>query len=319
MGSYRAALELIGEPRADGAIPSLPSGFATAPGSLRSAMNAMQDPRPALWTVRAEENVDEDWTQNCQGVAHGDGHWYFSSNGSFFGAGLGGTPRAIFKVSHGNVVDELPVSDAAANHLGAMDFRDGALFAALEGSPHSPHGSAVMVVDKGLTFSQVHPLLAANGGPPPQGGSMPWCAVHPWNGLLYSSAFDDVGTVHAYQPADGGFRQVPSEDVRLQGEPLQRVQGGCFSTNGHLYLASDVHVDAAHKAIQVFSALNGAYRGAIPVLAGMAHQELEGLCFAPMTIGGHDVQLHVVLLEQHTVSKDDIFFKHFAAPNPARV
>jgi hypothetical protein len=320
VAAYRDALLKIGEPGADGAIPALRSGFATAPSSLRAAMAAMEDPRPALWTMPHEENVGEDWTQNCQGVARGGGHWYFSSNGSFFGSELDGTPRAIFKLKGGDVVATMPVTDDDANHLGALNFHEGQLFAALESSPHSPHGSAVMSVHKDLTFSQFLPLLAEDGRAPPQGNSMPWCAIHPWNGLLYSSRFDDVHVVHAYGPADDGCRHVPSEDIALHASPaLDRVQGGCFSSNGHLYLASDVLVDSDHKAIHVFSALNGAYRGAIKVLALEGNQELEGICFAPMKIGGHAVQLHVVLLEIFALEKDDIFFKHYAAPDPARV
>jgi hypothetical protein len=318
--SYRNALAKIEEPRADGKIPDFRSGFATAPLSLGQALAAMEDPRPQHWTLPREENIDEDWTQNCQGVARGGGHWFFSGNGSWFGFG-DVTPRAIFKLKGPKLVGQLRVHDYEANHLGALDFHDGQVYAALEGSPKSPHGTALYLVDETLEFSQLVPLLGEDGGAPPQGGSMPWCAVHPWNGLVYSSPFgdsDDVTTVFAYEWADDGLRNVPSEGIPLR-VPIRRVQGGCFSPNGHLYLTSDEYAVGKNKAVHVFSALNGAYRGFLRVLAEEESQELEGLCFAPMKIGGHAVQLHVVLLDQIDLEKDDIFFKHYAAPDPAHV
>jgi hypothetical protein len=314
--SYRKALAKIGEPGADGKIPAFPSEFATAPSSLGQALAAMEDPNPHQWTLPVEENIDEDWTQNCQGVARGGGHWFFSSNGSWFGFG-DVTPRAIFKFKGLDQVGMLEVHDYEANHLGAIDFDDGLVYAALEGSPQSPHGKAVYIVDDSLTFSQIIPLLGEDGGAPPQ-PDMPWCAIHPWNGLLYSSAFDNAAKVYAYEMADDGWRHKPAEDIPLQ-RVVDNVQGGCFSPGGHLYLASDKYVAGKHKGVYVYSVLNGAFRGIIYVLAEEDSQELEGLCFAQVTISGHTVQLHVVLLDQIKLEKDDIFFKHYSAPDPNRV
>ena len=316
MASLRGALAGIGEPGGDGTIPAYPSGFATTPRSLRQAMDAMGHPQPASWTLPVEANIDEDWTQNCQGAAFGGGHWFMPTNGSWFGFG-DVTPRAIFKLAGSRVVGTFEVHDYEASHLGDLDYVDGQLFAALEGSPKSPHGPAVLIVDEGFQFSQIIPLLGQDGGVPPH-TDMPWCAVHPWNGLLYSSSFDGVSKVRAYEAADDGFRHVPTQDIPLS-HPIDRVQGGDFSAGGHLYLASDVYVEGKYKAVHVYSALNGAYRGWIRVLAEEDSQELEGLCFAPMTIGGTHVDLHVVLLDQIDLEKDDIFFKHYAAADPGHV
>jgi hypothetical protein len=315
VASFREALGKIGEPGQDGLFPAFRSGFSDAPASLREAMRAMEDPLPASWSLPEEENIDEDWTQNCQGVAVGGGFWFMPSNGSWFGVG-DVTPRAIFKFHGSELVGTFEVPDSDASHLGDLEYVDGELFAALEGSPHSPHGPAVLMVDESFTFSQIQPLLGESGGVPPH-TDMPWCAIHPWNGLLYSSSFDNVTTVRAYEPADDGFRHVPSRDIPLS-KALERVQGGAFSPRGHLYLSSDTYVSGKYKGVHVFSILNGAYRGWIRVLADEDTQELEGLCFSPMSISGHHVDLHVVLLDTIDLEKDDIFFKHYAAPDPSR-
>ncbi len=321
MISYREALSHIGEPGPDGVIPAFRDGYATAPASLSEAIVAMADPRPAEWSLPVEEHIDAFWTENCQGVAVGGGHWFFPSNGSWFGVG-DVTPRAIFKFSGSQQVGQFVVHDDDADHLGDVDYSGGQVFAALEGSPKSQYGSAVLSVDETFTFSQVLPLLGENGGAPPQGGEMPWCAINPWNGLLYSSPFGDthaVKTVFAYRPADDGWRNAPAENIHLRGHHPTRVQGGAFSPRGHLYLTSDAYVDDVNKGVHVFSGLNGAYRGVIKVLALDDNQELEGLCFAALNMNGSSVQLHVVLLEQLKLEKDDIFLKHYAAPNPMHV
>ena len=128
---------------------------------------------------------------------------------------------------------------------------------------------------------------------------MPWCAINPWNGFLYSSKFgepprweedpsgtglgrlvdwDPVTEVHCYDPADNFTHK---RSLPIMGEPLHKLQGGCFSTNGHLYLTSD-HT----QQIRAYSALNGAFLGDKWVdydKSGLTYtQEIEGICILPL-------------------------------------
>jgi hypothetical protein len=149
-----------------------------------------------------EENVGEDWTQNCQGALRA-AEGAASRQRLFFGSEADGTPvRLQLK---GDVVATMPVTDDDGPSARST-FRRSAVRGARE-PPHSPHGSAVMSVHKDLTFSQFLPLLAEDGGAPPR-KLHALVRVHPWNGLLYSSRFDDVHVVHAYGPADDGCRHV---------------------------------------------------------------------------------------------------------------
>jgi len=49
-------------------------------------------------------------------------------------------------------------------------------------------------------------------------------------------------------------------------------------------------------------------------------QELEGICFANVSVpGGQGAQIHAVLLENRNVALDSVFFKSFASARPAIV
>ena len=162
---------------------------------------------------------------------------------------------------------------------------------------------------------------------------MPWCAINPWNGFLYSSKFgepprweedpsgtglgrlvdwDPVTEVHCYDPADNFTHK---RSLPIMGEPLHKLQGGCFSTNGHLYLTSD-HT----QQIRAYSALNGAFLGDKWVdydKSGLTYtQEIEGICIAPVRYSEGDTYVHIVVLENEATSSDDFFFKHYSVPNP---
>ena len=321
--SLRTALSTIGEPK--GSVVSVPSDFKSTPGkSLKDIANAMMLlPRPEQWVQANESHKNEHWTEEVQGVTWDGSHFYFSAND----AGKPGSPkRTIYRfVGNGDVETVLEMDEQYGKHLGALDFFGGKLFCAMEG----PVG--VLVVDPQSGSAVRHSLKNKDGGPPPQ-KSMPWCAVNPWNKLLYSSENGDdapTPTIHAYDPTNG-FRNVPTAQIELAPHPARHVQGGCFSAHGHLYLATDQRDPNApeYKLLRAYSAFNGYFLGAARVLALEDDQELEDCCYAPMTINDAAVQIHVVLLENETwdpspggpvPDMDNIFFKHFSAPTPSAV
>ena len=104
--------------------------------------------------------------------------------------------------------------------------------------------------------------------------------------------------------------------------PVRKVQGACFSPNGHLYIATNETLpqDSRYQTIPYYSALNGHRFGVIAVLAQEGNQELEGNCFGSVTgSNGQGAQIHVVLLENRDIALDNIFFKSFASAEPDQV
>jgi hypothetical protein len=160
-------------------------------------------------------------------------------------------------------------------------------------------------------------LVGEFGGPPPQ-ASFAWCAVNPWNGLLYSRGRDDAGdadTLHAYRfdLAGSRFMHVPAKKIVLQ-EKVSGVQGAVFSKNGHVLLASDTTDD-----IRCYSILNGHYLGRVPIPkdGGFPEfEEVEGLTiWEAVPYDGVATHVHLILLDKDDpFSGDDVFFKHYHVP-----
>jgi hypothetical protein len=315
--SLRTGLSAIVEPKPNQSIRPIPSKLASRPGkSLKQMIETMLlVPHPEKWVQANEGFHDEHWSEEVQGVTWDGGHFYFSANDA---GKPGAHPRAIYRfLGDGDVETVLEMDDQYGDHLGALDYFGGRFFCAMEG----PVG--VLVVDAASAAAARHELKDENGDPSKQ-ASMPWCAVNPWNRLLYTSENGDdqpAITVNAYDPAND-FRMVSAAAIDLTPHPAHHVQGGCFSPHGHLYLATDQRDpnDPQYKLIRVYSAFNGGFLGAATVLALEDNQELEDVCYAAVTLGGAAVQIHAVLLENiDTLDSDNIFFKHFAAPTPGAV
>lgn len=297
--SLRQSLSHIGEPSQAGAL-TIPGGFHSAPGTLRRTMRAMRPPKIEGWMPLFQSTFENlQWTEECQGLTTDGENWFISSNNGDF---RGVHKRSLDFGTHLRNVRMLP---SAGVHPGDLDF-DAArhrIFVPVESDPR------VWVLDSDLDTVEVADL---GGGPglSPQGGSMPWCAVNPWNGLLYSSAFDNVDRVHAYDP-DDNFKHVGS--LRLGGAPLFRVQGGCFSKEGRLYLTSDHSED-----LRAYSSLNGYFYGRVGVpytKGGVDQEEMEGVAIAHLLHADASTWVHVVILD-NDLSPDDVFIKHFVVPNP---
>lgn len=307
--SLRASLDQIGEP---GARPGIhvPSDFFVAPSAtttLRALMRAMVSPRPDQWVKRAEgQFFNKDWTEECQGVAHDDQHWYISSNKS-------GKQRVYrFSLAQQELA-HVKLAGNGSGHLGDLDYHDGRIYCAMEQPVQ-----IVVIETPPFTGFWSAKLLGAQGGPPPQ-NDCPWCAIHPWNGLLYSSGFGGsapgTDVLHAYRLnlATREFRHVPESDIHL-ASPVRRVQGAAFSDNGHVVIASDHTND-----IRCFSTLNGAYRGRAKIQKdGGSGEEVEGITiWESVTYDGQATQVHVMLLDNDWPDSDDIYFKHYQVPVPA--
>jgi hypothetical protein len=144
--------------------------------------------------------------------------------------------------------------------------------------------------------------------------SNPWCAVHPWTGLVYSSNFDAVKELYIYDP-NQRFQKVGA--LQLYGADIDGVQGGKISVNGNIVMASD-----GYDEIRVFSTMDGSFRGKVHVekqhKSSMdAGQEIEGLCIWKGLVDseGRRNSVHLLLQEIHWSHSDKLFFKHYTVPD----
>lgn len=164
-------------------------------------------------------------------------------------------------------------------------------------------------------------------------------AINPWDGFLYTG-HGGVNTreFYAHYREDtphgkagewtgkvlkfsGGEQKafallVPFQPPSIVDLP-SKVQGACFSPNGHLYCACDVYLvnNSGYKAIAYFSALNGHLMGIIPV-PSEGDQEIEGICFADVPLYGRSAQIYVVHLDNRAAMPDDVYFKSYSADRP---
>lgn len=296
--SMLASLKKIGEPRPGKPIPALRSGFHSAPSSVRAALRAMNSPGIAEWgRVSTREFDNETWTEECQGLTSDGQFWFVSSNNE--------DHRAIHKFTLGfKHLGSATFPSELGSHIGAPDFRNGTVFAPAEPTLR------VLMFDTSPQFVGSAALTKGSLSQVPQ-THMSWCAINPWNGLLYSSDFDNVDRVHAYDPANNfGFEK----SLVLEGGAVNGVQGGVFSGNGHLYLASD-----ASQEIRAYSALNGAFLGSRKLDYSKSFdeaEELEGLALLPIVVNGIPAQVHVLILDNDLTNDDDVFLQHFMVPSP---
>ncbi|MFE4582636.1 hypothetical protein [Streptomyces chartreusis] len=257
---------------------------------------------------------NENWGENFQGITAGTDYWYFTCNSD-------SQHEGIWRLNHDFTepvrVAKSPMSN---HHLGALTFNqtNRRIFVALEPAKVWEYSAASSTTIRIST-------LGGNGSKP-QGDSMPWCAINPTDGLLYSSAFGDEGEkiswvnkVHAYDPAQN-FKLVRTVSLP---HTLRRIQGGCFSPlGGHLYLSSDWS-----KAVLGYNIPPVGISDVATHLGNCAINapdiEVEGL-----TIGypknyaveaGNHMWVHVSCLDDDWPDGDDVYLKHIWVPDAMSV
>jgi hypothetical protein len=207
------------------------------------------------------------WNFKLQGVTHDHECWYFSTEDDGSTELNIGKDGALFRIpksldlAHINRsevyhVDYPPeLLDAGYHHIGDMDYFKpwDIIVAAVEaGSGSAP--PFVALFDRDLRFHGKAQLSQQIGAP--------WCAIEPRTGLLVSS---ECNYSHP-DPLRLQFYRLDRPDtatvkVEWVGEmelfdadgatmPVQGVQGGAFSENGHLYLAVERSIDRSDGAVR---------------------------------------------------------------------
>jgi hypothetical protein len=339
MISYRDGLAKIGIPRS--AAVSY-RGFASRPKSLRQAISSMDAPTRSSWSQVAEIYRDDFWTDEVQGVAWDGANWIFSTNANQEKPGSRHKALYVFKggqplgddlwISTLRYIDvPHPVAGAHEDddHWGQITYFNGFVYVAhfWNSGPFQPgprgKGSrnVVRFRDTGGTLSfdkwiQLDQARASDGSN--RTDLVELQGINPWDGMFYtcfgSGAINEL-FIHDPETGDWTGRSLALNPA------IEAVQGACFSPNGHIYLSTNGKVDAPGlQPIWCHSALNGHQFAVIPVLAQGTGQELEGICFANLTVaGGAQAQIHAILLDNPDLALDNIFFKSFGSTSPSIV
>ncbi|WP_324680483.1 hypothetical protein [Hymenobacter sp. GOD-10R] len=300
--------------------------FGYRPTSLRKAMRAMDAPHSYALVTEAPGRIDESWTEEVQGVIWDGAHWLFSSNGSG-SPSVNPSPKAIYTFNGNNGKFKSPdqtfvINPAGINHIGPMYYQGNILYV-----EHwiGEQASLLTYQNNNGTLSYQNRINIESI----KGGRVGVVGIDFENGVVYTCP---VGLVipelyiHKFSP---DHTAITYTGKTLPLNPILDedcyVQGGFFSPNGHLYISSGRGgISSNYQYIYCYSAISGKRINRIEVLAEkkggftgiQAKQELEGICYAPVTRGGKAVQIHAVLLENIAVSKDNIFFKSFVASEP---
>ena len=251
--SLREQLAKIGE-----AIPfAYPGDFQTAPPSLIAALLSMNCPQVENWRfLFKREFANTDWSEEFQGLSHDQQYWYFSRRG-----GILKFDKQYRKINQVGIPQQF--RQQQYNHFGDCDHYQGHIYVPLE--HESFIDPAIVVFDSNLTLAWSGKLATSGQR------HAPWCAIHPWNGHVYTSEDDQVSSLYVYERQTLNFLgQFQLYDAHGRIETLSSIQGGCFSSNGHLYLTSGNTHD-----IRCYNMLNNRLMGRTPVTHAPGFPEYE--------------------------------------------
>ena len=307
--------------------------FYSKPLRLRQTILAMQAPSSEDWSQVSDIYLDEDWTDEVQGVAWDGAHWIFATDARQWKCGT--EDKSIYVFSEGsnfrdgNWKSRLKYKDVPHpfaglteedDHWGQVTCYNGFVYVShfWKGGPKVGQTNVVVFRNNGgfLTFERWIELDQPSSPTDGRRANAEFQAINPWDGMFYSCF--GSGTIYELFIHDPSSGKYTGRNFKLD-VPVEKVQGACFSPNGHLFIAANEYLSQHgnnYQTIWYYSALNGHRLGVIPVLAKEDDQELEGICYADLLTNGVSAQIHAVLLENRLVNVDNIFFKSFSSAKP---
>lgn len=266
------------------------------------------------------------WSNKCQGVTHDTEHWYITQTLQIWKIHASTDLDFSKKPSTAQVL-LLPdhLQNAGYDHFGDLDYWEGYLFISLENkSKKIPPAIALWDANNFDYCSMaILPNLIKK--------DIPWCAIHPLEGTLFTSDFKCKGELYEYDFSISKNKILELKLLRTiflkdkEGIPLniKRVQGGVFSKKNKLfYLSSDgdkqggIYVFETEQ-FKLVEHIHVPYDPGFPNI-----HEVEGITLWDMdnlTINGAGKsdkikgQLHLIILD-NDLCNDDIYFKHFRVP-----
>lgn len=301
------------------------------------------------------------WAHACQGITHDDHNWYISQQYKIWkfpigthdlNAGVSLVPVPAIPgpdyILNDNVSSadrakgikclSIPrvLYDAGYNHFGDIDYYKGYIFASLEYEEYKKPPKVLLIRASDLKYCSNIDFAQDKHG---QHAS--WCAVNPNDGLLYTSDYENVEHLHAYEleiSTDDTIKLSYKKRILLldtfgKRMTVKNIQGGVFSAkNNWIYLSS--HAGMVDGGVYIFDMKSGCRcKTHIQVNYGGSDsywEELEGLtiwdvdsCLDKSRQGLKKIsgQLHLVMLDNDAGS-DDAYIKHFRlldeAENPLK-
>lgn len=325
------------------------SDFTLRPRSLRAALRSMDEPGQfAAVPVPADREHDTQWAQEAQGIAFTGTHWIISTNGSDLGTAL---PKALYSFAastgfaDGDVVSRLDLDDRSVPgvpggifHVGSCCWHDGLLWVDHFG-PGGAHILRFRVDGRGQASYLDHLPLRHRVHQ-----RVGLVAIDRWTGGFITGRTEVLEPGHLPPgvrsgPSARAALRTPRPPQRLVGDELflhdaegldtgrgirldppivdgGYLQGGAFSDNGHLYIASGRAGRRPRQYIYGYHLLTGRRFATIEVITEEANQELEGVSFVRVDWNGYPVRLAAVLLENEWAEHDDAYLKAFTAERP---
>ncbi len=253
------------------------------------------------------------YSEELQGVTHNEDHWFISQKSRLWKIPVG--------VDLNNVTDDnsigifsIPIPPELAmdyDHLGDLDFYNGYLFVGLENSDDNRTARIACFDAETLNF-------IGSDVVPEQDGHASWCAVNTVDGYLYSSAFNNVTQLFAYQftISINSFNLSLIKTVALHKENeepfvLSGIQGGVFITENeetYLFLTSEEYET---RGVQIFrwsdtQRIQNIFIDREYLTFG---EEIEGLTYWDLSNGiapGIHGQLHILELDNDCLSADEV-------------
>ncbi|OAV42854.1 hypothetical protein [Lewinella sp. 4G2] len=294
-----------------GVLVLRPSG--TVRVILHSAVTASQF-NTRTWSKHGEINKDSRPFVGAQGLTYHPGNsaaerrWFVTKHSSSLPdldqiAKLDKHFKTVHATNNlGNTV--------GTDHAGDCDAWQNRIYVACQ-VPHS-----VAVLNRNLKLLSNETLKPREDGAFPLGqDKLPWCAVNPCDGLLYTSVFDNTDKIHGFD-IRRGYRYTKTITIDRK---IDRIQGGAFTPNGMLVLASDDRRDQSFAYLKVFNGHSGALLASRSVErkwtdSTFSDQEIEGVCFAPRVPYGKWTALHTIIIKTNVPNRQ-CWIKHYHIPS----
>lgn len=276
-----------------------------------------------------DEHLYEIESEEINGVAQGNGYWFWSNNENENGE-IQRTLNDSFNVNRSTGVPG-NLKRLGYWHFGDIDFYDGLLYAALDHGPVP----LVIVYDEDLNFVKYGSFPSTL-----EPNDVAWVAINPNDGLLYTHG-KNVHTLNAYRTDfENGRMLTHVRTIDLEFRHVLPVsdpwwgdvhnQGGAFSKHGIFYLVLDhasdedseytgVHVFNLHENVGTELTVSNGVKPFIhitydPDSWGWRYEELEGITVVDNGAWGN---VHVLRLESDVApgSDDEAKLHHFSVNN----
>lgn len=273
----------------------------------------------------------DDWTDECQGVAHDASHWFITQKGAVWRVPVRKDLRDHLQDGVDGVRRQ-PIPLAGYDHFGDPDIHRGRLYVPLEGKRRIFWSLTVPRVPRIAAF-QASDLQFLWSARLPRQRQAPWCAIDS-RGVLVSSnsrvtprAAVGEGPLFRYRIEGTTLRfldRVVLRDERGTPVVLDSMQGGTFADDDHLYIGCGyyedphpswgLHLFDMRTQRRVVRSTNGS--GSFNYEfhpGGGTDEEPEGLTYWDLdgrNAPGIEGQLHAILLD-NDANGDDVYFKHY--------